>query len=75
MFDLLPEKERSYSRSTIRWGLIGSVFMIAVGAFGAFRYHDKLGFAFILLGAFQLLIWGFQGRKLPSNDTDQSSVK
>ncbi len=49
--------------------------MIAVGAFGAFRYHDKLGCAYILLGAFQLLIWGFQRRKLPSNDTDQASEK
>ena len=75
MFDLLPERERAYSRKTIRWGLIASVFMIAVGAFGVFRYHDKLGFAYILSGAFQLIIWGFQRRKLPPNDTERSSVR
>jgi hypothetical protein len=49
--------------------------MIVVGAFGAFRYHDKLGFAYILLGVFQLLIWGFQRHKSPSNDTNEPSVK
>ena len=65
MFDLLPEN--SYSKKSVRWGLITSVLLVGAGAFAVMRHHYDDGAVDVALGIAMLFIWTTRRRELPQD--------